>query len=91
MKPWVPKKQEGLSFAAVLATFVSIFASFITTLSIKMTVGFDQNFFAVWFNQWSPLWGGIFFGTLIFMPLVRRIQNRVVMKTDREPPPWARP
>ncbi|HTV70795.1 MAG TPA: hypothetical protein VMF90_19885 [Rhizobiaceae bacterium] len=90
MKPWVPKKYERMSFAAVLATFVSIFASAMTALSIKATIGSDENFFTLWFQQWSPLWGGIFFGTLIFMPLVNRIQKRVVREDDPVPP-WARP
>ncbi len=76
MKPFIPKRLEGLTFGFLVSGMMSFMVSGIAT---AMTVGIAPGFIGLWMGAWLPSWAMAFPAILVVAPLVRRILARIVI------------
>lgn len=76
MKPFIPKRLEGLTFGFLVSGMMSFMVSGIAT---AMTAGLASGFINLWMGAWLPSWALAFPAILVVAPLVRRIMARIVI------------
>mgnify|MGYP003500617072 CR=1 FL=1 len=77
MKPFIPKRFEGIAFGLLLSCLMSFIVSFIAN---TMAVGVSSpGFFGVWVKSWLTALAFAFPTVLVVAPLVRRVLKRIVL------------
>jgi Protein of unknown function (DUF2798) len=77
MKPFIPKRFEGVAFGLLLSCLMSLIVSFIAN---TMAVGFSgPGFFGIWIKSWLTAWAFAFPTVLVVAPLVRRVLKRIIV------------
>lgn len=76
MKPFIPKRLEGLAFGFLVSGMMSFMVSGIAT---ALAAGIVPGFFGLWMGTWLPSWAMAFPTLLVVAPAVRRILARFVV------------
>ena len=75
MKPFLPKRLEGLTFGFLVSAMMSFIVSGIAT---ALAAGVAPGFFVLWMSTWLPSWAIAFPTILVVAPMVRRIVANIV-------------
>ncbi|MAW88979.1 MAG: hypothetical protein CMJ42_20875 [Phyllobacteriaceae bacterium] len=75
MKPFLPRRFEGLVFGLLLTGMMSCLVS---GLSVFLARGAAPGFAGLWLAAWLPSWALAFPVVLFVNPLVRRIVGTIV-------------
>jgi hypothetical protein len=70
----VPRRFAPLLFAALLAGFMTLIVSGVTT---ALNVGLPSDFGLRWMHAWFPTWAIAFPVLLVVRPLVQRLVERM--------------